>query len=226
MRAQHPSRHLRPFLAVTVGATLVALASAGAWAQAAVQKKNPIRISIATPARGATVEGDLHMAELRGAARAAGAEASGFDVMLVIDTSESTLNASGADVDEDGEIGENPEMMLVAPGEYPEGMKSTDPEDSILHAAVKAAHVLLDGLDPRVVKVGLISFSGGDSVGSDAVVQVPLTSDFAQIRAALARILAAGPKGGTNFAAGIRLATSELAGMTDAVSRPREGSIL
>ncbi len=193
----------------------------------------PVEIRIDTPAAGATVESELFMAELSGIASAAGADALGYDVMIVMDVSKSTQNASGADVDEDGQLGEDPHLGLYAPGEYADDVFSTDPQDNVLHAEVKAANTLLDGLDARRVRVGLITFSGevdpatGRQVSPDqrdATLQVPLTQDYAQLRAALARVLAKGPHGATNFAAGLRLATQELAGLSGAVSTPRPGA--
>lgn len=190
-------------------------------------------IRVDSPAAGGVVESELFMAPLAGIATAAGADAAGFDVMIVMDVSKSTENASGADVDEDGNLGEDPQLGLYAAGEYPEDVRSTDPEDTVLHAEVKAARTLLDGLDPRRVRVGLVTFSGEVDLTTgrqkspdqrDATLQVPLTQDFDQVRAALGRVLARGPNGATNFAAGLRLATNELAGMSGARSTPRPGA--
>ncbi len=80
--------------------------------------------------------------------------------MVVIDVSGSTESPSGADVDGDGEIGVDPALELLPPGAFPEGMRSTDPDDSILHAEAQAARALVKGLDPRRVRVGLVTFAG------------------------------------------------------------------
>ncbi|MEN8159446.1 MAG: VWA domain-containing protein [Myxococcota bacterium] len=192
-----------------------------------------VSVRVDSPPAGSVVESELHMAELTGLASAEGEGARGYDVMIVIDVSRSTQSASGADVDEDGEIGEDPHLGLFAPGEYPDDVYSTDPDDTILHAEVRAANVLLDGLDAARVRVGLISFSGavdpatGTQVSRtqfDATLQVPLTQDFGRIRGALSRVLARGPHGATNFADGLRLATKELAGLSGATSKPRPGA--
>jgi hypothetical protein len=192
-----------------------------------------VTVRVDSPAPGSLVESKLHMAELTGLASALGEGAHGYDVMIVLDVSKSTQSASGADVDEDGEIGEDPHLGLFAPGEYPDDVYSTDPDDTILHAEVKAAHILLDGLDAARVRVGLVSFSGAvdpmtgtqySRTQFDATLQVPLTQEFAKIRSALGRVLAAGPNGATNFADGLRLATKELAGLSGATSRPRPGA--
>jgi von Willebrand factor type A domain len=205
----------------------VAILAAGpAWAAG-------VSIRVDNPVSGALVESELYMAELEGLASAAGSDAAGYDVMIVMDVSKSTENASGADVNGNGSVGEDPHLGLYAPGEYPDEVRSTDPEDTILHAEVQAANTLLDGLDARRVRVGLVTFSGeSDPVTGlqknpqqqDATLQVPLTQDFGQVRAALARVLARGPNGATDFAAGIRLATRELAGLSGASSPPRPGA--
>lgn len=191
-----------------------------------------IDLRIERPANGGVVEAELFMAEFEGLASAAGADGQGYDVMIVMDVSKSTESASGADVDEDGTVGEDPHLGLYAPGEYPDEVRSTDPEDTILHAEVRAANTLLEGLDPARVRVGLVTFSGEAGPDGrrkspdqrDATLQVPLTTDYAQVREALRRVLARGPHGATNFAAGLGLATQELAGMSGASSRPRPGA--
>jgi hypothetical protein len=186
-----------------------------------------VRLLIERPLGGSLVESKMHMAEMRGTATAAGAEPSSFDVMIAIDVSESTKAASGADVDEDGEIGENPHEGLYAGGEYPEDVWSTDPDDTILAAEVRAARALLESVDPKRVRVGLLTFAGevdpatGMQVSrnqQDARLEVPLTPEFDRARRALDQVAARPPRGATNFAAGIRLATQELAGLSGAVS--------
>jgi Mg-chelatase subunit ChlD len=220
------NRIMRTGSTAVVAATLLAVLGASL----ANAEPTSVRISVEQPTPGAVVESAMHMAELRGTASATGEGADGYDVMMVVDVSESTRVASGADVDGDGEIGEDPHEGLYAPGEFPDDLYSTDPEDTVLHAEVAAALILLDGLDPRRVQVGLITFSGevDPETGrrarrdqQDAELQVPLTTDFDVVRQALGRIVARGPHGATNFAAGIRLGTSELAGLTGARSQPR-----
>jgi hypothetical protein len=192
-----------------------------------------VRLLVDSPTPSASVSAASHLAEVRGSAVAAGDAPRPFDVFLVLDVSQSTRAASGADVDGDGVVGENPQLGLHAPGEIPEDLESTDPEDTILHAEVAAARALLASLDPARVRVGLIGFSGkvDPSTGMqasrdqrDAELRVPLTGDFGRVQGALDQLLARGPHGATNFAAGLRLATTELAGLSGAVSRPRPGA--
>jgi hypothetical protein len=81
--------------------------------------------------------------------------------------------------------------------------------------------------------VGVLSFAGevDPTTGlrkrveqADAWVEVPLTEDFAHVRQGLLAVLARGPNGATNYAAGIRLGVRELAGLTGAKSSPSEGA--
>lgn len=186
-----------------------------------------VRLLIDQPVGGSLVESKMHMAEIRGTATAAGATPSDFDVMIAIDVSQSTKAASGADVDEDGEIGENPHEGLYIPGEYPEDVWSTDPDDTILSAEVRAARALLESLDPKRVQVGLLTFSGDVDLESgrqrsrtqrNARLEVALTRDYDRVRRALDDVATRPPRGATDFAAGVRLATQELAGLSGAVS--------
>jgi hypothetical protein len=176
------------------------------------------------------VSNSVHQAPIRGNAFTEGKRRLAIDVMIAIDISGSTRAASGVDVDGDGEIGFDPHVEQVPPGLYPLDVRSTDPQDSILAAEIAAADALLQNLDPTHLRVGVLSFAGEVNPTTlrqavygqqDAWLEVPLTSDFDQVRRALQNILTRGPRGGTNFAAGIRLAVTELAGLQGARSAPR-----
>lgn len=238
MRPRSPI-DLRHFLALCVASAAAAALLPGAAAgesgaevqRAAVRPAGGIRLVIDAPVPGSRVRAAMHMVEVRGTAVAAGEEPSDFDVVIVIDVSQSTRAASGADVDADGVIGENPQLGLFVPGEYDEDVWSTDPDDTVLAAEVAAARSLLESVDSRRVRVGLVSFSGAvdpatgrqlDRGARDATLEVPLTADYERVRRSLDAILARGSHGATNFAAGIRLATRELAGLSGGKSRPRE----
>jgi hypothetical protein len=153
--------------------------------------------------------------------------------MIVLDVSFSTRCASGIDVNGDGRLGLNPRLELLPPGAYPEDACSTDPGDSVLAAEVAGARRLLQALDPKRVRVGLIAFSGDvdketgerlDPNQADAWLQVPLTGEYAEVERALDAVMARGPHGATNFSAGLRLGITELAGMSGARSEPRKGA--
>jgi len=213
-----------------VSTLLVPVAAVAADAAAA---QTPVRIHIDAPKPGEALSNDVHQAPIRGSAMADGDRPAEFDIMIVIDVSGSTRQASGIDVDGDGAVGFNPQIELVEPGRYPPDMQSTDAEDTILAAEVKAAEALIHTLDPERVRVGVISFSGEMDPDSgermkwnqqDAWLDVPLTSNHEQAVSAVRSILARGPHGGTNFAAGIRLAVRELAALSGSKSPPKHGT--
>lgn len=117
-----------------------------------------------------------------------------------------------------------------------EAMTLTDPGDSILAAEVLAAKKLIAKLDPRTNRVAIISFSGDYLPGTgydgnqtflanpatpDAFLEQPLTSNFRMARDALDQIKRDGPEGGSNIAEGIRLALSELTGLSGSISAYR-----
>lgn len=209
---------------------LTSFVAALAVASATTANGEAVRVVIESPRSGERVENRVDQAPIRGTATASGERPSEFDVMIVLDVSGSTENASGADVDGDGEIGVDPALELLPPGAYPEGLRSTDPDDTILQAEAQAARALVKGLDPRRVRVGLVTFAGevDPTTGQrrslsqqDAWLEVPLTSDVNQVLAAIEGVLARGPHGATNFAAGARLAVRELSGLQGSRSQPR-----
>lgn len=206
--------------------------ASGAWAAPGEggDAASPVRIQIESPRSGEPVQNKVHLAPVRGNAFAEGDRPADFDVMLAIDVSESTKCASGVDVDRDGVVGVNPQQELLPPGTFPENVCSTDPDDSVLAAEVAAARSLLDSLDARRVRVGILTFAGevNPTTGErarpdqiDAWLELPLTDDFLRARQVLTGVFARGARGATNFAAGIRLGITELAGLTGAQSQPR-----
>jgi hypothetical protein len=212
---------------------LLALAALGFAPGATAAEAGDVRVSVTSPAPGGKLRDYLHQARIEGAALAESVGPDQFDVMLVLDVSDSTKVASGADVDRDGQVGVNPHNELLPPGAYAPDVFSTDPGDNILQAQVLAARSLLQGLDPRRVRVGLATFSGEVSPATgerksidqqDAWLEVPLTNDYAAVDRALGAVLARGPNGATNYAAGIRLAIVELGGLSGAKSAPRQGA--
>lgn len=189
-----------------------------------------VRVSIESPRPGQQVENRVDQAPIRGAASADGKRAADFDVMIVLDVSGSTRNPSGVDVDGDGEVGLDPRRELI-PG-FPDDIQNTDPGDSIFEAQAAAARALLRGLDASRVRVGLATFAGEvDASGQrrsqnqqDAWLEVPLTSDFAAVARGIDAVVARGPSGATNYAAGLRLAVTELSGLPGARSQRRPGA--
>jgi len=149
------------------------------------------------------------------------AGASSLDVVIVLDTSVSTADASGSDIDGDGQVG-TPGFGRIG---VTMGAMSSDAGDSILAAEVAAARRIARGLDPRRVRVGLVSFSGGPAdlvrgvpILPNAVTRVPLTHDRAELERGLDALGAETPAGGTHMAAGIDQAIIELLGLEGAES--------
>ncbi len=226
-----PCTRLRTLLQMAF--ILVAFSWLGVNPAASKEAAAPVRIDIDSPKPGAIVQNDVDLAPVKGHALAGSDAPNTFDVFLALDVSHSTRYPSGIDIDEDGEVGFNPALELVIPGTYPEEMVSTDPDDVILAAEVRAARLLLEALDSRQTRVGVIAFSGEvePKTGKrrrfdqqDARLLVPLTADFKAVERALDEIMETGPNGATNFSAAIKLAVRELAGFSGARSRPRAGA--
>ena len=145
-------------------------------------------------------------------------------MVLVIDTSRSTVDPTGADINGNGTIGK-PRLGKIG-SIFDVG--STDPGDSILAAEVAAARQLLRGLDPRSTRVAVVQFAGeppgsGGGIFSrppkrPAVTLEPLTNDYSRVEIALGNILLHDPAGSTHIAAGVDQATIELLGLRGAMS--------
>ncbi len=221
---------LRVRVLATIGLTLAAVG----FFPVAMAERNPavVHIRIDSPNPGELIKNKVNLAPVRGTAQAGDGKPVDFDVLIALDVSHSTRFPSGIDVDEDGEVGFNPHEELVAPGTYPEEVVCSDPDDSILAAEIRAARLLLEALQTRRTRVGVISFSGEVNLETgmrrssdqhDAVVEVPLSRDLGEVASVLDRILERGPHGATNFAAAIQLAVVELASLPGAQSTPRAG---
>ena len=209
---------------------LALLAPTASAAPAVSAATSAVRISIEDSTHGEPVRNTVHQAPIRGSASAERVRSNGVDVIIAIDVSHSTREPSGVDVNGNGIVGFDPTGERVPTGTYPPGTSNTDAGDSILAAEVAAADALIRNLDPDTLRVGVLSFAGEvnpltfqqASYGQqDAWLEASLTSDFLQARRALQNILARGPRGGTNFAAGVRLAVTELAGLFGGNSTPR-----
>jgi hypothetical protein len=196
-------------------------------AAAAAQPHDPrpteVVIDVEFPEDGALVDSAAGVF-LAGRALAQRGDVPRFDVALVLDTSGSTAQATGVDVNGNGVVGASGIRGLFRQGD--------DPGDSILAAEVAAALRLLERFDPRNVRVSVVSFSGVPPSGSGgiivigaapmppAVTETPLTGNFGEVRRALLRVLQRGPYGGTHMAAGLDQATIELLGLRGSLSEP------
>ena len=176
-------------------------------------------VKIEYPDDGAVV-GEAAGAFVAGRALAVLGDFQRFDVLLVLDTSGSTSEMTGADINGNGIVGRGGLRGLFNP---------TDSGDSILAAEVAAARQMLRGLDARSTRVGLVTFAG-DPPGQGglfsrgprkaALTEEPLTFDYARIDRALDDVLERGPDGMTNMAEGLDLAWVELTGLKGGLSEP------
>ncbi len=130
----------------------------------------------------------------------------GLDVAIAIDTSGSTADPSGADIDGDGTV-----------GEFRNG-GMTDRADSLLAAQVAGIKSVVADNRLHDLRISIVSFSGKDRFddpGSaerfpEAILRVELTSDSRELGAALDRVLKTGSRGTSNFAAAMRRSLESL----------------
>jgi len=123
-----------------------------------------------------------------------------LDVAIAIDTSISTMDASGFDTDSDGILGE-----LGANNFWP---RSTDPGDSLLAAQISGAKDLVSHYADGGIGFSIVAYSGVSPKNPkrravDFFVVSPLSHDATALRGALDGLLAYGSKGGLVFSAGM-----------------------
>jgi len=198
----------------------------GALLEQSSQNGTNVQLQVEFPENGARISDSVCGAFISGRAIAHHGELRRFDVVLVIDTSRSTIDPTGADINGNGTVG-RPRLGKIG-SIFDVG--STDPGDSILAAEVAAARQLLRGLDPRSTRVAVVQFAGeppgsGGGVFSrppkrPAVTLEPLGSDYSRVEMALGNILLGDPAGSTHIAAGVDQATIELLGLRGALSTP------
>ncbi len=143
-----------------------------------------IWVEIRTPRSHELVRGPVGLVELRGWA---GTGVRGFhDVVLAIDRTASTFDASGVDVDGDGQIGRRVkgfEHLRVI----------SDPDDSIQAAQLLAARRLIEKLDGSTTRMGIVTFARTEKV----LARIGTPRD--QLLAALDGLPARPGPGGTYF---------------------------
>jgi len=189
-----------------------------------------VHVEIDVPSNGSVVGDSPCGLYVAGRALALQGEMRHFDVMIVIDTSHSTIDPTGADINGNGIIG-TPHLGSVG---SMFNLGSTDMGDSILAAEVAAARQVVRGLDPRTTRLGLVTFAGelpgqgGGILGGrqpmPAVTLEPLTNDYSRIERALDFVVSREPEGATHMAAGVDQATIELMGLRGGQSRANSDS--
>jgi Mg-chelatase subunit ChlD len=194
---------------------LIALALVGTVASVWGQGEPEVYFS--SPQAGAAIEGQPWVT-VTGRARGPRVEpTTGFDVMLIIDTSGSTATPSRGVLGGIGWGGIGGGVIRV-----PKALV----RESILGAEVTAALNFLAQVDGARTRLGVVTFAEAYETASgtgtaNALVVQPLTFDQQAVRSALLRILARGSDGGTDMAAGLRLAVRELLSLEGAASPPR-----
>jgi hypothetical protein len=219
----------RPFARFAAPALAVAPAN-GKLIQASEPAETRVALDLIRPADASSVPPEACGIFVSGRARALSGVRRGFDVAIVIDTSLSTIEPTGVDVNGNGIVG-TPQLGGLS---SLFGAAEDDPGDSILAAEVAAARGLLWELDPRNTRVALVTFAGELGIIPDrilpssatppAVTREPLTRKFRRIERALEEVLAEKPAGVTHMAAGVDQATRELLGQTGARSKPDPAS--
>lgn len=136
-------------------------------------------------------------------------ESSGpLDIAIAIDTSLSTGEPSGVDVDRDGIVGMIDESY------------NTDPDDSKLAAIGAGVQTLLNHSAGHDIRFSLITFSGRTEVYQDppqrviskreAQIRVDLTDNISWLSDAVDQTVVRGSKGTSNFFAGMRRSSRSL----------------
>jgi Mg-chelatase subunit ChlD len=198
--------------AVLLGSAAFAQAAAGDTRDVAAPA---LELSIETPAQGAVVGGPGQMVFIAGRVLATRGRTESADIVFAIDQSESASLASGVDLNRDGWVDDRPCQLLPPSLSMFESRPGLCPEsgDSVFAGELLAARALLQRLDPRSVRAGVVVFSGdGDAATDDAVVAAPLTADLPRIRRTLDALEQEGVRGRTNLSAGVQAATRELLG--------------
>jgi hypothetical protein len=83
------------------------------------------------------------------------------DVVVVLDRSGSTFEASGIDIDGDGIVGRNTIIEGVSGRRQ---LAVTDPGDSIARALKQAARKFIDRMNPDTTRMGLVTFGRSERV--------------------------------------------------------------
>ncbi len=192
-----------------------------AWTAMESQAEEPgIVLRILSPRPDAVVGDPDGLAFVEGRALALMGAYRSHDIVFAIDTSRTTAEPSGLDIDGDGTIGEQQRQFLG-------GLFSRQPghPDSILAMQLALVRAALEGVDPRETRVGLVAFPGlPEGKKARAFTDVPLTSDLAEVRLGLDRILEMGSEGSASVAEALAHAGNELIGAGAARSSSREGT--
>jgi hypothetical protein len=142
---------------------------------------------------------------------------------IAIDVSGSTAEPTGVDVDGDGEIGEG--RLSRVSGDLL--LHTTDPGDSIFFAQLAGVRSALEALALLEPTIAIVTFSGEPpdfrpslfgrkrKRPPDARILIGPTSAYDSLYEALEDVLAEGPHGATNYAAGLEQSLGALRGIPE-----------
>jgi hypothetical protein len=203
----------RPRLALWLAVASCASAPAGAEPVRPAGEPAAQRASlwIEAPAEAARLRRPDAQVEVRGRVRA---ELYDADLVLALDVSNSSLLASGGDLDGDGEVGATRAFAEDA-GRFATSHArwTSDAGDSMLRAELVAAHALIDALAARRNHIGLLTYT------SRVRVRAPVGAPEAA-RRALDAVPIAEDRSGTDVSRALRHAALLLS-TREAVERPR-----
>ena len=169
----------------------------------AASAEERVWLQVARPHDGWVELGLNSLLEVRGAAGSVGRGP--LDLIVIVDVSRSTKHGAGVDVNGDGHLGGIGYGYRRDWGSYlRHPQTSSDAGDSILNAEILAVNRLLDTLDPKRTRVGIVSLR------ETALLHSSLGSSYDDHRRALANLAKETPSGRTDFAEAIRVATREL----------------
>ena len=209
----------RSLTAIAVCVGVAGLSGFGTTPTRAQPPLPQLRLNVETPLDGAVVGGADPSVFIAGRAQYGEREAVLFDLVIVLDRSKSTNAPSGSDIDGDGYVG-RPSDRRFSDG------SSDDRGDQVFAAEIAAARALLDQLDPRTTRVGIVEFAGdSDRQTPDALTRFALSHDYEAAQRALDELGELQPSGATNLAAALNLATAELIGTPSAKSEIRPGAV-
>jgi hypothetical protein len=159
-----------------------------------------IWLEVRAPEPGTVVTGPIGVREVEGWAGASSEDR--HELIVAIDVSRSTGLPSGVDVNANGRIGRTLRSNRDPLRPPNPRRRCSDPGDTVLAAEIAGARYLIEHLDPKRTRVGIVIFSGG------ARVIAPLESSRDEIGAALDDVAANTiPSGTTNIAGALRTAT-------------------
>ncbi|MEX2208174.1 MAG: hypothetical protein WEF50_18270 [Myxococcota bacterium] len=167
---------------------------------------------------------------LSGRALAEAPGAAGLDLVIALDTSDSTDEAA-FETAEQQPVDSAPRTLLARFVRWLGFSRSSPTTPTILSEELRAARGILAELDPRTSRVGIVLLAGESRAAIPVpVTALPLTSDFARARALFDWLEAEGSGGQALWSAGVRRSLALLlgveAGGDPAAADPRRRALL